>query len=37
MIDLTEEDLQDYSSIFKIDLLRTISEGIKRQMLLNKD
>ena len=26
-----------YRSIFKIDLARTISEAIKRQILLNKD
>lgn len=37
IIDLTEEDMQDYSSIFKIDLVRTLSEAIKRQVLLNKD
>jgi len=37
MIDMTEEQLQDYSSIFKIDLLRTLGEAIKRQILLNKD
>jgi len=37
MIDLREEDLQDFSGIFKIDLLRTISEAVKRQILLNKD
>lgn len=37
LIDLTEEEIQDFSSIFKVDLLRTISEAIKRQMLLNKD
>jgi len=37
LIDLTEEDMQDYNSIFRIDLLRTISEAIKRQILLNKD
>jgi len=29
--------IQDYRSIFKIDLARTLSEAIKRQILLNKD
>jgi len=29
--------VQDYNAIFKIDLLRTLSEAIKRQVLLNKD
>jgi len=37
LIDLTQEDIQDYRSIFKIDLARTLSEAIKRQILLNKD
>jgi len=37
LIDLAEESMQDYKSIFKIDLLRTLSEAIKRQVLLNKD
>lgn len=37
MLDLTEEIMQDFNSIFKIDLIRTISEAIKRQILLNKD
>ena len=37
IISLTAEEIQDYSSIFKIDLARTLSEGIKRQILLNKD
>lgn len=37
LIDLTQEDIQDYKSIFKIDLARTLSEAIKRQILLNKD
>lgn len=37
LIDLTAEELQDYRSIFKIDLVRTHSEAIKRQVLLNKD
>jgi len=37
LIDLTAEDMQDYRSIFKIDLVRTHSEAIKRQVMLNKD
>jgi len=37
LIDLTQEDIQDYRSIFKIDLARTLSEAIKRQIMLNKD
>ena len=37
LIDLTQEDIQDYRSIFRIDLARTLSEAIKRQILLNKD
>ena len=37
IISLTTEELQDYRSIFKIDVARTLSEGIKRQILLNKD
>ncbi|MFW6246930.1 MAG: hypothetical protein ACOC22_02010 [bacterium] len=37
LIDVSEEEVQDFSSIFKIDLLRTLSEAIKRQILLNKD
>lgn len=37
LITLTQEDIQDYRSIFKIDLARTLSEAIKRQVLLNKD
>ena len=37
LIDLTEETMQDYKSIFKIDVMRTLSEAIKRQVLLNKD
>ena len=37
IISLTTEELQDYRSIFKIDLARTLSEAIKRQILLNKD
>lgn len=37
LIDLPIEDVQDFKAIFKIDLVRTISEAIKRQILLNKD
>jgi len=37
MLSLEQEDLQDFSSIYNIDLLRTISEAIKRQISLNKD
>ena len=37
LIDLTQETMQDYKSIFKIDVMRTLSEAIKRQVLLNKD
>lgn len=37
MINLTTEEIQDYRSIFKIDLARTLSEAVKRQVLLNKD
>jgi hypothetical protein len=37
MIKLPQEDIQDYKAIFKIDLVRTLSEAIKRQILLNKD
>lgn len=37
LINLTTEEIQDYRSIFKIDLARTLSEAIKRQILLNKD
>ena len=37
IINLTAEEIQDYRSIFKIDLARTLSENIKRQILLNKD
>ena len=37
LIDLTEEEMQDYGSIFKLDIVRTLTEAIKRQMLLNKD
>jgi len=37
VIDISEEEMQDYSSIFKIDIVRTLSDVIKRQILLNKD
>ena len=37
IINVSEEDIQDYKSIFKIDLVQTLSEAIKRQILLNKD
>jgi len=37
LIDLPPEDVQDYQSIFKIDIIRTLSEAIKRQIMLNKD
>ena len=37
MIDLSEETMQDYKTIFKIDVIRILSEAIKRQVLLNKD
>jgi hypothetical protein len=36
-IELYTEQLQDYQDIYNIDLLRTLSMGIKTQMLLNKD
>lgn len=37
MLDLTEEQMQDFNTIYKIDLIRTLSEAVKRQVLLNKD
>ena len=37
MLDMSAEEMQDYESIFKIDLVQTVSEAIKRQMVLNKD
>lgn len=37
LIELTEEDIQDFQAIYKIDLLRTLSNAIKRQVMLNKD
>lgn len=36
-IELPPEDIQDYQAIFKIDIIRTLSEAVKRQILLNKD
>lgn len=36
-IELEQEEIQDFQSIYKVDLLQTISSGIKRQILLNKD
>ncbi|GEM_PF-1790741 len=37
LIELPPEDIQDYQAIFKIDIIRTLSEAIKRQIMLNKD
>jgi len=37
LIELTQEQLQDYKAIFKLDLVRILSQAIKRQILLNKD
>jgi len=37
ILDLEQEDIQDFSAIYNIDLLKTISEAIKRQISLNKD
>jgi hypothetical protein len=37
VLDLTEEDIQDYKSIFKVDLIQTISDAIKKRILLNTD
>jgi len=37
LIELPPEDIQDFRAIFKIDILRTLSEAIKRQIMLNKD
>lgn len=36
-IELQTETLQDYKDIYNIDLVRTMSEAIKAQILLNKD
>jgi hypothetical protein len=30
LLELEEEDIQDFNAIYKIDLLRTITEAIKR-------
>ena len=37
MITLTEEELQDWGAIYKINPMRSLSEVVKRQILLNKD
>jgi hypothetical protein len=37
LIELPPEDIQDFHAIFKIDIIRTLSEAIKRQIMLNKD
>jgi len=37
MIEVDEMDLQDYSSIYKIDIVRSLGEVIKRQIKLEKD
>lgn len=36
-IELQTETIQDYKDIYNIDLIRTMSEAIKTQILLNKD
>ena len=36
-IELETEILQDYKDIYNVDLIKTISEAIKTQILLNKD
>ena len=36
-IELQTETIQDYKDIYNIDLVRTMSEAIKTQILLNKD
>jgi hypothetical protein len=36
-IELQTETLQDYKDIYNIDLVRTLSEAIKQQIVLNKD
>jgi len=36
-MELEQEEIQDFQSIYKVDLIKTISSGIKRQILLNKD
>lgn len=37
LIEVPPEDIQDFQAIFKIDIIRTLSEAIKRQIMLNKD
>jgi len=37
LVQLTQEQMQDYRAIFQVDLIRILSEAIKRQVLLNKD
>ena len=36
-IELQTEQIQDYKDIYNIDLVRTMSEAIKTQIMLNKD
>jgi hypothetical protein len=36
-IELQQEQIQDYRDIYNIDLIRTMSEAIKTQIMLNKD
>ena len=36
-MELDQEEIQDFQSIYKVDLVQSISAGIKRQILLNKD
>lgn len=36
-IELQTETIQDYKDIYNIDLVRTLSEAIKQQIVLNKD
>ena len=36
-IELETETIQDYKDIYNIDLVRTLSEAIKQQIVLNKD
>jgi len=36
-IELDSETVQDYRDIYNIDLIRTMAEAIKRQIMLNKD
>jgi hypothetical protein len=37
LLSLEQEDIQDYNAVFKIDLLRTLTEAIKKQISLNAD